>query len=1186
MLYLLLSAALSASYSDQLAELEKYDRSNLCFCIAENSNTHKCSDLKFTQSPNNCDVVFSPSLHKTFRDYVNVSTVQLLVPDDFNFTGEVSLNKYAHGSLITLLRGERYRVRFDNKYRVRLNVIIIQDSSAVQLADNLIPVGEGVANFSAENNNDFWASGDGDLRYCGPILDLGPSFFDYDYTIFSGIITDTHSLQFNIDKAPGVIYLTEGAQQITLYEPGYTCTVSNSSIEISLNQTGPKIKINEKHLQKARKIILDESKFDSNVHSPTFTINNDKCNLPPVLSEEKALLTIEPHGNRHWVFHVQSDEWAQYRFVEFSIGSPDISNTGTTSHFTGTVSLIMETEKPIVSIDSYISDMHVYLNHTNVVLSEIVKEYYAVPGRSPTQNMKLHIVNLLSEEENFYVAYSKDIDYYVDRRETKVNVYIGESNNDHFLTSNGHYIIQNIVTFASTYRETEYQTSYKYGVFENKGMNDFFSNVNNLELANEVFIDLEGNTELPIFLNGNISFPGNLYLIGIDGNEESFYFKDDIQYSEYKDVYVLCQPNLDCSKFSIAPKSHDIIKNPSTYWQQEGLLTTICEKYSTFWPRKEKIVDDNKCCKELLDSNEATESMTCVGYRISMSKFMDYRYKYETVYPDSDDESEEYFQTWCSQIYRGTKSIKYQGNHPLEILPVDEIKNCDIVFQNRAVPQDPGVTDSIIIDQKYENTFSSFTAYDIFFRFRNPSRKVIPFKSLHIDGDILNPNLADIDFSQVHTLSLRSSFYKDNLESFRNISNITVVWDTYEEDIGNAIEIIREEYHSDYLETMYIDFTDLGVNVNTNETQFKALTLFNTQRNRHVFLTVNHNTISSIPISFSNLAIDYHVKFSNLQTNPHPTILIKDINSQNIELINNFAVRFITPNINQFKFNLTDVTNLEFQYRGSPPQQDLKKDFSFGCVDTSNDLSIKFNSPSYQFSEINFDYLKMKAGKDIDITTQYSETPRIKVGILDVSSTVKSQHYIPFNFDVTGTIVIQPSITSIEIPDQQYVPNLNITLSKPDDEFSVIFSGDRISVNKITLKVESSKERSCQGNRDIYHRIYEEKFENNSFYKPYENYHFLTCVESPLVGWKSFTPMTEFEYCEHQYASVHLHELTLTPEEVDMFASDKYSGNIGANNYTCLAYKLNYTRLDHSLTSIYYIDTVKEDGPSFEIVGE
>ncbi|OHT15790.1 hypothetical protein TRFO_13788 [Tritrichomonas foetus] len=504
-------------------------------------------------------------------------------------------------------------------------------------------------------------------------------------------------------------------------------------------------------------------------------------------------------------------------------------------------------------------------------------------------------------------------------------------------------------------------------------------------------------------------------------------------------------------------------------------------------------------------------------------------------------------------IHGGVRAISYNDIHPLQVLPNLELKKVNLYVED---------TNSIIIDQHYQNAFSILYADDIFFRFRNPSDKVIPFEYIYLTGKILNPNLADLDWSRVKKIDLYSSFYNQNLDLFRNISDITIHWDTYEQDFENALNQIKDGDKS----KIYIDFTDLGVNVHTNVTKFKALTLFNTQRYRQVYLNLKNAMKIDNPISFSNLAIDYHISFTQSEW----TLRIGNIASQKVEFsdVNNLKVIFQEPLVNQFKVNLTNLRTLTFEYEGN--QAGLTKSFSFGYVHSSSNIIIKYLANSHNFTETVIDYLDIKSSSTISAQNKNRGPMTFKVGILDVQMNSNS-YTIPSNMEVTGTINSMMYDGTLKIPDQQYIPNLNIISGNAEKRPKIVFSGDRVSVNKITLTI--GKLSSCDYNWEIYRRVFKERFANNSYYGKLRNSHILTCSGGPVIPWKSFTPSSEFEYCDKQFATVNLFEVKLTTEEARVFWDSKSE----LDEYTCLAYEFNLTNIDKSMTTNYYVDTITED---------
>ncbi|OHT15791.1 hypothetical protein TRFO_13789 [Tritrichomonas foetus] len=655
MFWLFLSSILCEYIDNDNPNFEGINRFSLCFCIEETKDG--CKNQFEKSHPSGCDKMYGPKWYNAFSDTQNRSTVKLYVPNGYDYNGTIVLNKYAHGSTIYLPTANRFSVNFNNQYH--LTIRFVNSSDTTKHASNVTPLGSGVINATFPDvSKDMWASGEGKALRDGPILDVKNSGFSGKYPVcdwssFYCVILH-ENVNYILKKAPRILNLTD-ATEITLNDPGFTCTFTNTSIDIALNETSPKIQITKNIFSTPRIINLKEDTFKKNypdILSPTFIITNDNCLAEPLnVKSEAALLTIDFYGSLNWVVTVKSDDWAPYRFVDFLLGSKYISGAKPVeTHFTGSLSLFMETGKPIVGINSFNDDMHVYLNHSDVVLASVVKMSYKDIN---IESLNFHIVPLTSNATNLYVSNSYKVNYYVDNKEPTVNVYISESYLDNFFTSNAKYIVQNKIVFPETYHDSSEKKSYQYGVFargstddEAIGVNEFVNNINNLEILNGSYIDLESyeklNWKLPLYLNENITFSGSKYYIATNIHREGISFDNypkesklaDTEMPDSKRFYVMCQPNLDCNKFVISPKSDKYYINSDDYWQQEGAITTVCDKYSTIWPKRERVTENNPCCKEFLASNEATDSMTCVGYRIDKKLETEYKVKYIARYPE------------------------------------------------------------------------------------------------------------------------------------------------------------------------------------------------------------------------------------------------------------------------------------------------------------------------------------------------------------------------------------------------------------------------------------------------------------------------------------------------------------------------------------------------------------------------
>ena len=942
-------------------------------------------------------------------------------------------------------------------------------------------------------------------------------------------------------------------------ESGWTCTLQES--DIILTHDSQTITFTNDPYFKTYSFTLYSN--DQELLSPKFTITSNK-NVSYYSQNNNYLfeIYIAPSTSHIWTVEVSSENWNNHNYIK--IGSPN-SNTPPT------FALLLDTTKPIVSFAGYYpTDSHIYLNQNESIISSI---------QSSTTPQYIHISSLIAGEPRLYIASSEKIEYYVDQIDPHIQVYFGESKEDSFYSSSGSYRVQNIITFPyeASYLDDSSQISYQNGVFLKLGThepyeeNEFNSAINNLEILNGTLINFpDVPSRYPVFLNKNISFSGSKYFLNPEFN-----WRDETLSSHFTNLYsetsslrtalLLCQPDLDCSKFEFSYKENQLIYDQD--WYEENPFSTVCGPYNDFQPIT--TTGDN-CCPVSFETTDVTSRMTCVGFRIDYSKI-----KSKSI----DDQN---YHEWISQLHKGIQHINLNSGHPLDlhIFRDHSISNVEFNSQSAAV-----IIDTDGYPSQYK--FRTMELNSVYFKLRNQNNNIIPFQHLTINTNLYNPNPEALDWSNVSYLKLPGLYYNQHHEAFRNINDLTLHFDSAA--ILSLFLPLLQDYSP--ATNIFLQFYDLGINITGTidniQTSIQIITLYNTQRNRHIEISANLISFFNPSIIFSSRNTEYKFISSSIRV-----ISITTPSLISFEAGNSFSITFDSANTISFTSSIifsstgSNDNNININIGSDVEQSYQYGSFTLGSItlsSSSDSLNIHFTHSAQQFSTVQIETITCNGNvPSIEcITSSIANRPSVLVGTLNINSGINSISY-DSNYDIVSELNIDYSSSlsssSKTINYQKTystgaprAPNLNINLANPDDNLVLHFGPDSSSiVGKISL--QANRLETCQGTETIFKRVYSEKFKNSSYYEPYPGFKILTCQEERR--WTSFES-PRFEYCPNQYAQFIIEEISdVKPEIAKLYGF--YTSD--ADSYVCLIYSLDDSELEKDLINPYYYDSIGPNG--------
>ncbi|OHS99865.1 hypothetical protein TRFO_08160 [Tritrichomonas foetus] len=1073
--------------------------------------------------------------------------------DPVNYTSEKekSLNLSVFGSLSTLnLPSEKVKISINYDITASDNstfTIVFNEATVTPTGSRAELILSGLKEYS-------FAPG----KKNGPLLivnELSDDLSNCDLTSFSEIQVPQQLMKkFNPSSSSKrtVVKVSEQSCDLTFEETKYLVIITENEIEITSDDSI--MVLDGKYLSANYNFILQNPNNTRMMPSLTFECKTGNkpsklANPGPGLGDNLYLFTVNVQSQ--WNIRFKEGEWLPYLYT--CLKGQNIE----------ALTVILDASNPGISIELEDSEeLSVFLNTLETTISKINGVKY------------VHINNLIHSNETnstIYIGYSSNAKYYVDRRNQYINVIFGISIQDEFFTPYGIYKVQHIAKLTEEQiRKNKTSHSYKSNIFLDFQPNHFNNKTNKLRIMNDTLIDLTGLSK-PVFVNENVTFEGNVHYLNIYKDTTSKLPKEENGNDEIENQYfVLCQPDLDCDKFQLAPWDDIPYTKPSVYYQDINYYKKVCKSRTEIYPLKD-IVDesDSKCCKTTYKINDVTKRLKCLGFEYQNPKLLSLN-----VEKDSEvDNVEIYYQNWLKNtLHDQTQSIVYYSSHPLGFLRYNNISNVSVTIASEKPV-------SILVEKDTIEKFQSVTVRAnsyMTLKFRNQSNKIIPFKKLTLPKNMITfyPDLAVLDWSHVEYLDVNYDFYVKNENVLKKIHEIEINIDNFKTRLNDFIE---KEFPNDFNDSeteiqagfkatsegeyrgtieREISFADDGITVTIDGESKRFLSLYPTQSIKHIIASGSGQLYKyKYHVKFGNVAVDYSIPLANIENR----IITESLSQKTTLLISRGTIIIVSSRSDSLDCIISGTPILSITCDDSIQEETLTGEFTLGGLTSTNgDIRFDFKSPKLNFSSFSiekyngYNFYKPKVfnynNQLIKSITIANFNWRILAAAGDFTTVdLKIKNLINISIE-------NNKINTITIENYDgYNPDIivNAPFGKNSDQ-KLKFSSQSAKVKNIQVVFRNSS-ANCPSTETQYKITHPGYAINQTLYSKYEGFQMLACEKEAM--WSSFTQSSYFFHCQNMTMKTEMKEFTdVTYAEKKLFGFS-VTENIESDIFVCLGHR-------------------------------
>ncbi|OHT03087.1 hypothetical protein TRFO_29543 [Tritrichomonas foetus] len=662
--------------------------------------------------------------------------------------------------------------------------------------------------------------------------------------------------------------------------------------------------------------------------------------------------------------------------------------------------------------------------------------------------------------------------------------------------------------------------------------------------------------------------------------------------------YVLCQKNLDCSKFEIVNRGFDYYKKPETYFQIGDIYETICHDYETIMEENgEKQQGDDSCCEPGSSENDQFKDIKCIGFRTT-EDVNNLNLDTPRSMPLSHYESTDFY-IWRENIKEYLNKYNFKPAqtkiHPLyftEKLFPNLTLSC---LESSSYQCDSTTFVDIHEDYWQEGIYNLHVNGPIYFRGISDSQCLtIPFTSLRMSK--IQNSIDQLDFSKVTALTMNIVDYINNMVFFvkENISTIHLIGNDYTLEYPT---IDAESQNHKFTVEMEFNENDMTVNYK-NITDGKEA-VFSTRKlsfykgssvvidPKIIYGSAPDKFNDNMKISAQGLQTQYKIKGGHSQL-----IDITDVKSNNL---------IIYDNNNHF----TVDTNFGASFVGdslslsSGAAEKIVDSITFPSVELSSGNMFTVSLGSYKVNKLVFEKLIATSLNDITIKcdeARCSDNTEVEISNLYISGGCKIQisksNSSDYQYNNVKLTIKNIHAFSGDSNTNNYLVTLNP--SNLSDSTLLIYQNPKGigskwpffniddlevegNVNSIkAINFTADSETTCESGMEIYDRLYPEIPEFDEIKNEFDGYKLNLC--SSKISCESLELMTSiaeetYQKCkgqEDKYVKKCFSNISSTTisKYVDNNNQIAFNGKtLTAYKYNCIGFKQESYSLIDSLSA-------------------